>query len=127
MPSAITHYQQAQANLGLHEQLVRQHQYPDWALTVLFYAALHYIDACLHPSDPPDHAQRNSYIRRDSSLRSIYPQYRVLFEKSLDARYECYDPKPEELTSFKEDQFGAIESHLLPIMRAKGVIPFGFH
>lgn len=70
----------------------------DWAVTVTFYAALHYVMAFLatKADHPPTHQVRNSHIHRDRVLRPIYIDYRELQNESEDARYLERNP----LTAF---------------------------
>lgn len=120
MPNPDQHGRQAVDNLGLHEQLAREGTHPDWDLTILFYAALHYVDAYLCPDEPRNHAQRNGRIRDLGELWPIWPSYKLLFERSLDARYECYDPTPEQLQDYRRLYFDPIQSHLLSLLKAIG-------
>ena len=88
--------------------------YPDWALTALFYAALHLADAVLvrwYPR-PKDHEERNRLIARDSQLRHVRREYMELYQRSRDTRYEC-DSSID--TAFvqqrRRDQFAAFSAH----------------
>ncbi len=67
--------------------------FPDWIITAQFYAALHLIDSYLATSGrvgvhPGTHHSRGRYIRSDTRLRAVYPDYRDLEELSRFARYE---------------------------------------
>ncbi|MBM4041274.1 MAG: hypothetical protein FJ290_22455 [Planctomycetes bacterium] len=114
MTTREQHLAQAKANKAFYEELLDRPEYHDWALTVLFYAALHYVDAFLYPSDPPDHSTRNKLISRSPTLRSLYRKYRRLQDRSQDARYECYDPTREELVKARQECYDVIESAILP-------------
>lgn len=119
MTTRRQHQQQACANIGLHDLLAQRNEHLDWAVTALFYAVLHYMDACLLPRyNPPDHGTRNKFIRRTPELRSVFPDYRVLQEKSRDARYECFDPTPHELEQLRTQTFEPLQSHLLQVLRS---------
>jgi type IV secretory pathway VirB3-like protein len=63
--------------------------YWDWAVTGMFYAAVHYVMAYLATQGihPVLHHVRNSHIHRDPKLNSIYIDYRELQNNSEDARY----------------------------------------
>jgi len=65
----------------------------DWAVTTLFYSAVHWIDAYLEVGGqirhPKDHGERYREIRGNGFLRGLYPAYRELDDRSRDARYEC--------------------------------------
>ncbi len=74
MATRAQHEQQARQNLGLHEHLAGLEAHLDWAVTALFYSALHYIDAFLLPIDPRSHRHRNEIISRHPQLATIYRQ-----------------------------------------------------
>jgi hypothetical protein len=76
----------------------------DWAITILFYAALHYVDAYLatKPIHPPSHDFRDSEIENNGSLSPIYNDYRRLKDKSVAARYE--------IANFHRSQFPPIKA-----------------
>lgn len=67
----------------------------EWAVIVLFYISMHYIDAILSQDaslsedlrDPTDHYTRNQAITRCSSLTSVGSMYLNLYHRSKDARY----------------------------------------
>jgi hypothetical protein len=61
-----------------------------WAVTALFYSAVHLIQACLvaKGKNPSTHSVRDSAIRRDVVLRAIYADYREMESSSRIARYE---------------------------------------
>lgn len=63
--------------------------YLDWAITALFYAALHYVEAyfATMKRHSPDHRTRDSAIQRDSRIRSLYADYNELKNYSINARY----------------------------------------
>lgn len=114
MTTREQHLAQANANKALYEELLDRPAYRDWALTVLFYAALHYVDAFLFPRNPPDHGTRNQMVRTTPLLRALYAKYRRLQERSQDARYECHDPTREELVRARRECYDVIESAILP-------------
>lgn len=64
--------------------------YLDWVVTVTFYTALHYVDACLaryaiHPTTHRGRNGRNSEVSR--RLRTVSVKYLILYNKSRYARY----------------------------------------
>ena len=63
--------------------------YLDWAITALFYAALHYVEAyfATMKRHSPDHRTRDSAVQRDSRIRGIYSDYSELKNYSINARY----------------------------------------
>ena len=67
----------------------------EWAVVVLFYISVHYIDAILSQDaslsedlrDPTDHYTRNRAVSQCSSLASVGSMYSNLYQRSRDARY----------------------------------------
>ena len=75
MPQPTEHIAQAEKNEGLYDNLVGT-EFNDWAVTALFYAALHYIDAYIvsrTAASPPNHNSRNYLVDSTLSLTEIRP------------------------------------------------------
>lgn len=92
MPSRDVHLTRAEQN----EQFARTLNlddsfYTDWAIAILFYSALHYIDAyfALTHVHPRDHDKRDAAIEKNGTLTEIYRDYRRLKDVSEDARYDA--------------------------------------
>lgn len=87
MPTKEEHKAKAAHN----EQFVSSLSTPywDWAVTGLFYAAVHYVMAYLATKNihPVLHQVRNSQVHRDPILNPLYVDYRELQNNSEDARY----------------------------------------
>lgn len=85
----------------------------DWSITILFYAALHYIDAFLAGKNlhPLNHENRDDEIERNGSLTDLYRDYRRLKDLSRAARYEiaCYSPETVEVA---KGRLARIKEHL---------------
>jgi hypothetical protein len=115
-PEAIRHLVQARSDYGLYQELKRRGEYLDWAVTALFYTALHLAEAGLAEHFPrgglKSHAQRDSAIYRD--LRPIYAEYDQLHTRSNWARYHPQKPKPtpELLQRYETEWFARIADHL---------------
>ena len=62
-----------------------------WAVTVLFYVAVHYVQAYFSSLDRSysTHTTRAAAIHKDSKIRVAYDNYRELENMSREARYEC--------------------------------------
>ena len=90
----------------------------DWAITILFYSALHYIDAYLAGKlqHPPDHTARDSQVSSNASLADIYRDYRFLKDKSEEARYNIANFHKSQLPKI-EDRFKKIRAHVLSKIR----------
>ena len=94
------HLQQARRNEGLAQRLgIPPLRTYDWAITVLFYCILHFVDAYLldrHNITPGGHTAtwkkgqrlpgRNDDVKQ--YLPQIYSEYRRLYDASRWARYE---------------------------------------
>src|SRR5438034_628663 len=96
-PLAQTYEEQARRNFKLYRQLRDESAYLDWAVTLLFYTALHLINAVLIETGtafdlPRDHMDRNVTVAL--KLRPIYEDYRLLHRLSRTARYQPEKPKP---------------------------------
>ncbi|MGD0510703.1 MAG: hypothetical protein ABSA33_02585 [Candidatus Micrarchaeaceae archaeon] len=90
--------------------------YPDWRATVVFYAAVHYVQAYFSSLTPPlkfsRHKDRDTAIENDKHVSAIWNNYRSLKDWSREARYSGTKP---EVKDFKEDIFpslAAIKKHL---------------
>jgi hypothetical protein len=94
LSSKQLHLERAARNEKLAEQLVKDAADPyfDWAVTVVFYAGVHYVEAYLASKQPPEHSgnrsKRDSNVKRDSVLGTLYDKYRFLEDDSRNARYE---------------------------------------
>ena len=113
---AIQHLAQARHDYELYQELKGRAQYLDWAVTALFYTALHLAEACLaehfQGGGPKSHTQRDSAIYRH--LRPIYPEYDHLHTRSNWARYHPQKPKPtsELLHQYETEWFARIADHI---------------
>ena len=112
MPARDEHLSQARSNEFVALFLL-QHQYPDWAVTVFFYAALHYVESVLAESNlhSENHPVRDSSIARSVKLRAIYGEYRYLKTLSTDARYRVKKFGETELRT-AQAKFSAIKDHV---------------
>ena len=88
MPLQSEHISKAEANEKF-VATVAQTAYLDWAVTIIFYSALHYVDAVLAASSvhPDNHTKRSHAIGANATLLTIRPEYRVLETLSKNARY----------------------------------------
>lgn len=62
----------------------------DWALVILFYAALHYVEAYLATvgQHQRSHTTRDNVVARDPNLKKIFSEYQDLKFYGNNARYE---------------------------------------
>ena len=116
MPSRDEHLEQARHNTKFRATIDKV-AFKDWTATVIFYTAIHYIDAVLatkgniHPSN---HPTRDQAVAASTELKPIYTHYAKLKNTSYNARY-----KPPTL--FTTGQINELETeHLAKILAAVG-------
>ncbi len=116
MPAPDAHLSQARHNESVALFLL-QHNYPDWAVTAFFYAALHYVEAVLAQDNrhSANHPARDSSIARSPVLRKVYGEYRYLKTLSNDARYRVRNFGEPELRA-TQAKFTAIRNHIQKAM-----------
>lgn len=115
MPDIGAHLAQAEHNeqflqtLGLPET-----PYLDWAVTVIFYAALHYIRALAARHQL---ANISSYAEMDRLFervpvfrrnRDLYVDRRQMKDDSRVARYECRSLPPSEVIDLRDGELARI-------------------
>lgn len=106
MPDIATHQRQAAHNRETSVYLQRAGEaHLDWAVTVIFYTALHLIDQVLYyraQLNPRNHNQRHAAIANDPILAVIYHHYRELEHQSRRARYDCVHFTLSDLTPLRD-------------------------
>lgn len=108
-----------------NERFYRKHDlntstFNEWAVVVLFYASLHYVDAVLSQDislsdelrDPGDHLTRRKAILRCANLLPILRYYLELYDRSRDARYRRTSFPEGSLHNIKTSLFEPVQSHL---------------
>jgi hypothetical protein len=95
-------------------------KYRDWQINVIFYTALHVIDAALVSLgvNVADHNDRNEQIKSNSSFASVRIQYLDLYRISRITRYDA-DPDlwlPQEYLTVND----LVEKLLKPIENGIG-------
>lgn len=115
MPDRNSHLQKATDN----ETLARSLNWDDtteadWAVTMLFYSALHYIDAFLAGKNthPRDHQARDSAIENNGTISVLYNDYRRLKDGSRSARYDFPAFQRNDLSRF-DQRFARVKSFIL--------------
>lgn len=98
MPTTEQHVDQAGRNQDLAQHLLSEPRtVPEWAVTLLFYAALHLLEAYFshsgiaHPEPPrrQTHANRRRLMLERPELSDIIDTYELLQSDSENARYDC--------------------------------------
>ena len=85
----------------------------DWAIVLLFYSALHQVEAYfatkgLHSKD---HRRRDSSVANDPNTKTIYRAYGRMKIDSLNARYFAVSFSSQTVAKNKAD-LEAIKTHL---------------
>lgn len=111
MPLQQEHVSKAERNEKFAETVAKT-AYLDWATTILFYAALHFVDAILAPSGihPDNHTQRNEAIGNNATLLKIRSEYRTLETLSQNARYRSMNIDGGDLSQAQK-AFATIRAH----------------
>ena len=116
MPTRQQHLANAERNQRLSIALQTSADV-DWAVTVLFYAALHLVEATLAPVvHSPNHKIRNETVQLDPRLRPIHHHYRDLYHRSLDARYDCVPFTTLQAQHLYVTRYEPIKRHLQPLL-----------
>ena len=116
MVTDAEHLAQFQHNVSVAEQLAASGNY-GWAVTVLFYAGLHILQAYLVRSGAlvESHVQRERQMLR-SELLPILDPYTTLRNDSEEARYECRRFSREEFESIRNGSFTSVTTHLRSLL-----------
>ncbi len=119
MPSEIVHRCQAEHNKQFLDWLdLNTTQYLDWAVTVIFYTALHFVEWLLATKNLPkglhsdSHDNRHQAMGRVSELKPIYLDYRELETQSHRSRYEGVQFRRDFVKSTLMPKLEKIESHI---------------
>ena len=116
MPSRQQHLANAERNQRLSIAL-QSGPHIEWAVAVLFYAALHLVEATLAPSvHSPNHKTRNQTVQLDPRFHPIYRHYRELYYRSLDARYECASLYILQVQHLYATHYEPIKRHLQQLL-----------
>lgn len=105
MATEKEHIKKAIYNEKFYKDIVNK--YPDWAVTGIFYSALHLIESFLAKKNihPEDHKTRLSFIGKVKELKPVFPYYRFLYDCSVNARYKMYNFSTKEVNSIYENYF----------------------
>ena len=75
---------------GVYEYLeLKNPQYLDWEITLIFYSAGKFLDAALLKNGkkrPSNHVQRNRLVKTE--FPAISNEYNMLYRLSIESRYE---------------------------------------
>jgi len=89
VPTRPQHIAQHEHNEALY-QSISGSAFTDWAVTALFYSAIHLVEAALSaPPRPRGHVGRLREIAASPALAPVRRHYQELKQRSEDARYNC--------------------------------------
>jgi len=113
VPTQDEHVKKAERNEVFAEFLAIKTKYIDWAVTVLFYAAVHYMDAILAVSQvhPEDHKERKAAIAVNDTLKRVYPEYHKLETLSWNSRYFAMPIGADDWNNVKP-HFDTLRGHI---------------
>jgi hypothetical protein len=117
VPEKTQHLERAQENEDLANTLdLERGVEVDWAIIMLFYSALHYIDSVLAIKNrhPKNHGARDSDVENHGTLNPIYNDYRRLKDASREARYSIPNFHKTQFPQF-EKRFQKIKSLVIAL------------
>ena len=96
----------------------------EWAVIVLFYVAMHYVDAVLSQDqqlqpnlrDPRNHSERNEGVAKCASLSPLFAVYGNLYDRSRDARYNKMKFPDHYLSNLKTFCYDPIRKHVRTVL-----------
>ncbi len=91
----------------------------DWTITILFYAAVHYVQAYFATRGKTFHMHRSrdSALGRDPNISGIYQDYRELEHFSRQARYELPSGRLTELdVSYMKTCLNTVKAAITPLL-----------
>lgn len=116
MPEFQRHLSKAQENENLADTMATLPNRPtDWEVTMLFYSALHYVDAFLATRDlhPENHRERSNLLAESTNFARAY---RTLFRRSMNARYHLYRFRPREVNRIRNGPFRRVKEGILALL-----------
>jgi len=117
VPTAAEHIEKAQRNEEAAHFI--QASYPEWAVTALFYAAMHYVEAFffVQPTNRPLPKHYDNHSGRRIAIHERAPRmfdaYETLFGDSLAARYGDERFSSAYVNSLRDKEFEAVKSYII--------------
>jgi hypothetical protein len=119
VPSKDEHLLKAKGNEEFAVSITHENQTRvDWTLVILFYAAMHYVEAYLDKAFSQhlrSHTTRDKYIGKEANLKKIFTPYQHLKFYGYNARYEMFGFTPNDTKDAVKD-LAAIKTHLAPLL-----------
>ncbi len=119
MPTINEHLAQARGNEDFADRLIETwgDTHAAWALTVLFYSAVHYGRAFVRARQGPtitSHPGFETYFLRTGGTSQHYAFYRRLKDESEHARYDCVSFTAQDVSDMKVRCLIPLRDALLP-------------
>ena len=119
MPKEYLHKAQCEHNREFYnEPIFNGDKYNDWRVVVMFYEAVHLVEAYfaahgnLHCAS---HENRRNAIRGDAEIREIYAPYDDLYSTANLGRYHCATIGTRQVCVCQTD-LDVIRKKLVPLM-----------
>ncbi len=118
MPNLDEHLQIAGNNISFSQSLISEQRYLDWAVTGMFYAAIHYVEAYLADKNVHSsfHSRRDSAIQQDVNLCIIYDEFSDLKNDSIQTRYYGFIFPLSEIVSRIQPSLNTIRNHISSLL-----------
>lgn len=118
MPDVNTHLRVARNNEDFSRDLISENRYLDWAVTGIFYSAIHYVEAYLATQaiHSASHRGRDTEIYSDTNLRHIYDEISDLKNDSTQTRYQGYVFSQSEILSRIRPCLERVKSHIQSLL-----------
>jgi hypothetical protein len=113
LPTEAEHFEQFEHNARIAKRMADSADF-DWAVTVLFYAALHLVQVYIVRKGVrvENHWERDRYILASAELRPILDSYRALRVHSENTRYKCRKFLQSEFDEIRNRNFVGVVEHL---------------
>lgn len=119
VPNKDEHLEKAQGNEVFAASITPDNQTKtDWLLVVLFYAAVHYVEAYLARHlqvHLKSHTTRDSWVGRESNLKKIYTAYQHFKYYGYNARHEVSGFTVADTQDALGD-LSKIKAHITPML-----------
>ena len=117
MPTRTEHINKADGNEAFAASLpMKTNAQIDWALIARFYAAVHYVEAYLAPTQHlTDHHKREKLVGLDANLRKIYSEYNDLKYYGFTARYQMVVFTRADV-ALSSTQFAKLKAHIQKLL-----------
>jgi len=100
MPSRLQHIEQYEKNKSLaNSKHIRQPQFKDWRIVIIFYATMHYLESFYSKERHfKSHIRRKEYLESTLIYDTIVYDYENLEMLSRKSRYDCVNILDKEVT-----------------------------